>query len=178
MSTLTERLREMLSEAGNERSTLESQRAQLSAERDAKIDAIRSEYAAKLSAIDSDLAIAKRVERALEPPEERKSKTAAEPKPAAKPERVVKWRPRAEITRAVLAAVADDRTLVSEIAEVMDGVSRSTVDNAVTALRQDGLLRLAGQSKGRGKTSARSFRLTSEGTDYLNANRVENGAHA
>jgi DNA-binding transcriptional ArsR family regulator len=185
MSSLTERLRAMLAEAGSERQTLESQRTELAAERDAKINAIRTEYASRIEAIDADLAVAKRVERALEPPEERAkyahrpAASEATPKPAGRPERVLKWRPNAETTRAVLAAVADDRTLVSEISEVVEGVSRATIDNAVNALRADGLLRLAGTAKREGSSVAgRSYRLTAAGTDYLNANRTENGAHA
>jgi DNA-binding transcriptional ArsR family regulator len=181
MSSLTERLRAMLAEAGSERQTLETQRTELAAERDAKINAIRTEYAARIEAIDADLTVAKRIERALEPPEARQPKPEpeAEARPAGRPPRVIKWRPNEETTRAVLAAVADGRTIVSEISAVIDGVSRATVDNAVNALRADGLLRLAGTAKAEGSSvPGRAYRVTPAGTEYLNANRTENGAHA
>jgi DNA-binding transcriptional ArsR family regulator len=183
MSSLTERLRAMLAEAGSERQTLETRRTELAAERDAKINAIRAEYAAQIEAIDADLTVAKRIERALEPPEARQPKAEPDaeptPKPAGRPPRVIKWRPNEETTRAVLAAVADGRTIVSEISAVIDGVSRATVDNAVNALRADGLLRLAGTAKAEGSSvPGRAYRVTPAGTEYLNANRTENGAHA
>jgi DNA-binding transcriptional ArsR family regulator len=172
----------MLAEADSEVSSLESTRAELVAERDAKLAAIRSEYAEKLDALDRELSTVRRLERALETPEERRkyaTKKASESEPSGRPPRVLKWRPNAETTRAVLAAVADDRTLVSEISEVIDGVSRATVDNAVNALRADGLLRLAGKAKAEGSSvPGRAYRLTAAGTEYLNANRTANGAHA
>lgn len=177
MPSLTERLRAMLAEAGGEREQLEAQRSELMAERDSRIDAIRTEYAAKLAAIDADLATAKRIERALEPPERKAKEPAATPGRKRKP---VKWRPRPENVRAILNAVESGRETISEIEAAVD-LTRSGVDNAMASLREDNLIRLAGSKTVEGTNAkARIYRLTPAGTEYLNEQRepVSNGAPA
>lgn len=179
MTSLTERLRAMLAETESERSSLESRRAELAAERDSRIDAIRTEYAEKLTALDADLAMVKRIERALEPPESRQARQAP-PQRTRPVTEVPKWRPTNVNLRAVLAAIETGHETVSTITEVVD-VSRGTVDNAIGTLRSDGMIRLAGTiAANEHGAKARAYKLTPAGIEFLNANRgtVGNGAHA
>lgn len=185
MSGLTERLRAMLAETTDERSRLETQRSELAAERDAKLDEVRQEYSERMAVIDADLATAKRVERALDPPERIKRDSGENgAKAPAKPPRVLTWRPKDAAMREVLLAIDGGALTVTDITAVVS-VSRGTVDSAIAWLREDGLVRLAGTVKpGSGHGEARAYRLTPQGTieatrrDGEAREALSNGAHA
>lgn len=180
MSSLSERLRAMLDEAGEEVASLDSRRHELAAERDAKIAAIRTEYAEKLDAIDAELSTVRRLERALETPEERR-KYAHRKVPeetAVQTATSRRFRPRDEILRSILAAIETGHETVAEMAEVIE-FSRGSIEAGIPHLRDDGFVRLAGTRKADGSNvPARTYKITPAGVEFLNANRTPNGAHA
>lgn len=184
LATLTERLRAMLGEAADERASAEQQRKELAAERDAKIDAIRSEYAGRIATLDESLSMLKRVERALMTPEEKRAlegeKPTAEPAREVMTETAKRFRPNDKMLREILAAIESGHETVADITPVVE-CSRGSVEAGIPHLRDDGLIRLAGTVKVRGGNgSARAYRITPEGEQFLATNRepVTNGAHA
>lgn len=197
-ATLTERAQALAAEAIAERERLEARRRTLAVERDEEVEAIRQRHAeaaraeveqarerhaATIAEVDAELATIRRLARAVEMLDPDRPK----PGPKAKPKagsgagqsnpvpRWKQWRPSQPTLNRILAAVADGATTVPLIDDAVP-VSRATVDIALNHLRNDGLVRLAGQTGGRG--SSRMYRTTPEGDRHMATVRERNGVVA
>lgn len=174
--SLSERARELVLDAEVEREALERRKAELLTEREAEVAKVREDYRGKLDEIETELALATRLRKALDP--EGVKREAAE-RAAAKRQRkaaVVKpgapsqaWRPSKESFAMVYQALADGGETVNGIADMpFVTVSTSTVKLVLDYGRQEGTVRLAGQANGRG--GAKRYRITPEGQEQLTSN--------
>lgn len=160
---LVDRVRELANEALEERQALDARKAALRVERDESIERIRNDYVSAVAEIDAEIRQIEKLQRALSPEAQ---KRAANRKDTSEARRKQAWRPSAETMHSVLAAMSDGKETVSEI-EAHDAisVSRGTVDLAVSLLRDEGQIRLAGSTGGKG--AARRYKLTPQGREAL-----------
>lgn len=176
--SLTDKARELLADARVERGDLEQRKADLLAEREAKLAEVREEYKTRLDAMDADLALVDRLRRALDPEGVKAERAAAKAKPKREPASVPrseKWRPRPDNFAHVFRALAEGFETTNDIGDNVP-ISRATVQVVLDHARNDGTVRLAGTVK-RGNAQARAYRLTPAGHEQLAAwNAAMNGA--
>lgn len=163
---LKDRFTQWLEEAQAECDRVTETREKLLAERDARIAALRREYADRLSALDEELSTVRRMERALNP------SAPAAPKPKAKTEGRGP-QVSAELQLAVLRAVHGGAGTARDIVDSGIQCSKVTVHAALKNLRNDGLVRLAGQvprqgtAPGTSGVGSKLYKITPDGEAYL-----------
>ena len=167
---LVERARAMLAEAQAEVAELERQRDALTEERDEEIKQVRERYAERARRINGELAMVRRLERALDP--DIAARTVLGKAPAKKSSASPKergWTPSEEQRRKIIRAMrVEGGETVSTIAEIAS-VSQTTVKYGLDALREDGTVRL----KGTGPNNTRLYALTPKGENV--ATEIVNG---
>lgn len=170
--SLSERARELVLDAEVEREALERRKAELLTEREAEVAKVREDYRGKLDEIETELALATRLRKALDPEGAKREAAAAkatkrERKAPAKPGAPSQnWRPRPEVFDRVFVALSEGHETVNDIASSEGvNVSTSTVKLALDHARDEGKVRLAGTVPG--KSGARLYRLTPEGEESV-----------
>lgn len=192
--SLKERLAAFAEEAREEREALEARRRELAADRDADIEAIRTrhlqaahaemeearrDWKARIAEVGEELQAARRIDRALNPPEPKPKKPKSYPSRSPLREGR-KWRPRDETLLSALQAMRDGADTISLITAASP-LSRASIDHAVATMRDDGLVRLTGErpTSPNAKTPTRTYAITPAGLDFLTSNETGgNGAHA
>jgi hypothetical protein len=179
MGTLVDRLAAFLEESADEVAALESRREELESERAERIVALREEYAEKIKAVDEELATVRKLKHALEGPKPRAKPTEPKrPAPGSGPSR---FRPTEGKMRELLEVIRDGADIVG-LMEDRVSFSRGTVENGISHLREDGLIRLTGERKASPDpnvhTRARTYAITPEGEAWLSANVNGNVPHS
>lgn len=158
--SVEDRARALLADARVEIIDLENRKAALNDERDEAIRQVREEFARKAHSINAELAMIRRLERALDP--DIAARMTQGPRSRRPTPKERNWTPAQDQQDAVLRALADGHEIVSSIADQVD-VSHTTVKYSLDAMRESGLVRLAGQ----GANNARLYRPTPKGEQRL-----------
>jgi hypothetical protein len=169
MGTLVDRLSAFLEESADEVAALESRREELESERAERIVAIREEYAERIKAVDEELAAVRKLKHALEGPKPRAK--PAEPKRAAPGQGAHRFRPTDGKLRQILRTMQEGADTIPDMTERVD-FSKGTVENGISHLRADGLIRLSGERRAseNSYTKVRTYSITPEGEAWLSAN--------
>lgn len=157
--TFTERARALLDEGRVEIQRLDARHAELVKNRDAEVARVRERYAGQLAEIADERKVLARLERALDPqaakPSPRRSRGEEQTAPRA-------WTPKQEQLDAILAALGEGIETVPAVTGRIDA-SSTTAKYGIDALREQGLVRLAGM----GRNNVRLYRLTPPGRARL-----------
>jgi hypothetical protein len=160
---LVERVAALAAEAESEATALAQRKAEMLTEREAEVAAVRERYAVKLAEIDSELKVIAKLRRALTPEAERKRR---ERKDTSDQRRKQSWKPSAETMTTILRAMESGAETVPTItAHEGVSVSSSSVKIGLDAMRDEGKIRLAGTTGGKG--AAKKYKLTPQGREAL-----------
>jgi hypothetical protein len=168
----TDRVRKLIEDAREHVETLTARKVALVNEREAEVRRIRDDYKTRIDAIDAELAVVHRLERAVEGQGPGRPKAATNGNhngngngsPAKLP-----FRPSQEVLDRVLVGLSvAEKSAISPLADELR-LSHTTVKAAVEVMREDRLTRLAGQ----GARNAKLYALTPDGKDR--AARIKGG---
>jgi hypothetical protein len=167
-TSVIDQARVLLAAARAEAGELDAERQALIADREREIAEVRERFGERLRALDERRKLAGRLEYALDPNASRGGpKRKRTPKPGTDERKPRAWTPAQDKLDGIIRAIAaGEANTVTSIAEVLD-VSHTTVKYGLDAMRETGLIRLAGQND----NSAALWALTREGVaraDELN----------